>query len=143
MLVCSEATRHDGMLAASRLRSPLCCLLFFLVRGVASKEQLAYFDFSEEEAWRCCLVWCSGILFLLVLEAIPVELMAMPSRVFCLDYCSFCLGVSCLFVCMLAMLVSGSADWQWRCPGSLACIFLLLSVCVFVVVGLFLIFLFS
>ena len=102
MLVCSEATRHDGMLAASRLRSPLCCLLFFPARGVASKEQLAYFDSSEEEAWRCCLVWCSGILFLLVLEAIPVELMAMPSIVFCLDYCSFCLGVSCLFVC-------------WRC----------------------------
>ena len=40
---------------------------FFPVRGVASKEQLAYFDVGEEEAWRCCLVWCSGFLFLLVL----------------------------------------------------------------------------
>ena len=55
----------------------------------------------------------------------------------------FVLSWCFVFVCMLAMLVSGSADWQWRCPSSLACIFLLLSVYVFVVVGRFLIFLFS
>ena len=82
------------------LCAAFCFSLYVVLRLRSSWHN--YFDFSEEEAWRCCLVWCSGILFLLVLEAIPVELMAMPSIVFCLDYCSFCLGVSCLFVC-------------WRC----------------------------